>query len=277
MLRMLLLCAAIAMALAPADLLAQEASDWSEAKGAAIRLIQGSAAAGERRAGLEIRLEPGWKTYWRNPGDSGVPPSFDWSQSVNLADVSVSWPAPERLEDEGGTSIGYKHDVLLPLVVRPKDPTQPVRLHLTLDYAVCETICVPVKGEASLMLEPGSEPPPSLAARIEAAEALVPRPEAIGSPAPLSILSVESGASGKPRSLFVTVRAPGEPVLFADGPQDWYLPLPSAAQVPAGSQGTHAFTIELEGLPRSAKVAGTALHLTLTTGDDAIETIYTLP
>src|SRR5690349_4532496 len=114
MLRLLLLAAAF---LASTSLRAEEASVWSEAKGAAIRLIPGPVVGDGHKAGLEIHLEPGWKTYWRNPGDSGVPPSFDWSKSTNLADVTVSWPAPERLEDEGGTSIGYKHDVVLPLLV----------------------------------------------------------------------------------------------------------------------------------------------------------------
>ena len=60
------------------------------------------------RAGIELRLAPGWKTYWRYPGDSGIPPRFDFAKSRNVKSVTVRWPAPQRLTDESGTSIGYK-------------------------------------------------------------------------------------------------------------------------------------------------------------------------
>ena len=76
------------------------------------------------RAGIEIRLAPGWKTYWRYPGDSGIPPRFDFSHSTNVKSVTVRYPAPQRLTDESGTSIGYKHGVVFPLEIVPQDAAQ---------------------------------------------------------------------------------------------------------------------------------------------------------
>ena len=105
------------------------------------------------RAGVEIKLKPGWKTYWRYPGDSGVPPVFDFAASENVKAVTVLYPAPMRFADGGGGhSIGYKGDVILPLHVVPQDAGKPVTLRLKLDYAVCEKLCVPAKAEPSFAL-----------------------------------------------------------------------------------------------------------------------------
>src|SRR3981081_2121280 len=98
--------------------LAADASPGDGTERAAIRLIAGSqrkaADATVYRAGVEIRLADGWKTYWRYPGDSGVPPRFDFTRSRNVKSVTVRWPAPQRLTDESGTSIGYKHEGVFP-------------------------------------------------------------------------------------------------------------------------------------------------------------------
>ena len=136
--------------------LAADSSPWDGTERAAVRLIAGGQheAGGTTvlRAGVEIRLAPGWKTYWRYPGDSGVPPRFDFSRSQNVKAVTMRWPAPQRLADEGGTSIGYKHDVLFPLDVVPQDAGKPAVLALGIDYAVCEKLCVPADGKAELTI-----------------------------------------------------------------------------------------------------------------------------
>src|SRR5580693_6039182 len=102
---------------------AAETSEWDGDQRAAMRLVagaqRGAGAATIHHAGIEIRLAPGWKTYWRYPGDSGVPPRFDFTGSRNLKSASVHYPAPHRLTDEGGTSIGYKGDVVFPIDVTP--------------------------------------------------------------------------------------------------------------------------------------------------------------
>jgi DsbC/DsbD-like thiol-disulfide interchange protein len=107
---------------------------------------------GARIAGLSIELAPGWKTYWRQPGDAGVPPRFDWSGSDNVAEVTVIWPRPHAFDSFGYRTIGYKDAVTLPLRVVAVDPSMPVTLRLSFDYGVCSDICVPARDELSLLI-----------------------------------------------------------------------------------------------------------------------------
>src|SRR5688500_1089333 len=102
---------------------ADDASRWDGDARSAVRLVAGSrsAAAGYLRAGVEIRLRAGWHTYWRYPGDAGIPPQFDFAHSQNVKQVDVMWPAPQRLVEAGSTSIGYVVGVLFPLRVLPQD------------------------------------------------------------------------------------------------------------------------------------------------------------
>src|SRR5450631_1823940 len=92
---------------------AADASPWVEDNYSAIRLIAGANKNGadSLRAGIEIKMQPGWHTYWRYPGDSGVPPRLSFSGSDNLAAVKVLFPAPHAFTDEAGTTIGYKGSV----------------------------------------------------------------------------------------------------------------------------------------------------------------------
>ena len=108
---------------------AENATKWDGDDRAAARLIAGDPAAtgGAKdgvvlRAGLELRLKPGWKTYWRYPGDSGMPPQFKFDGSENVKSVDVLWPAPKRFAEAGGNAIGYSGHVILPLHSRRKTP-----------------------------------------------------------------------------------------------------------------------------------------------------------
>lgn len=104
---------------------------------------------GSRVAAIELDLEPGWKTYWRSPGDSGLPPSFDWAGSENLADVTFHWPAPEAIRSGDSLTMGYHDRLVLPFTARPKDATQPMQLSASMEFGLCENICVPALVEMS--------------------------------------------------------------------------------------------------------------------------------
>ena len=118
---------------------------------------------------LSLRLEPGWKTYWRSPGDTGVPPRFDWRGSANLGAVTAHWPRPEAIESGGERTLGYHDALILPIEVAPATPGQPVELHAVIDLGLCEDICVPV--QVALSAPP---PQPAPDPRIEAALAEAP-------------------------------------------------------------------------------------------------------
>ncbi len=123
-------------------------------------------------AGLHFQLAPGWKTYWRAPGDAGIPPSFDWSRSDNVASVQVHWPAPHVFTLNGLTTIGYSGDVVLPIEITPRDPSRPVRLRGGVEIGVCRDICVP----ASLTFDTTIEGPGKPQLAISAALANLPEP-----------------------------------------------------------------------------------------------------
>src|SRR5215510_7444300 len=136
---------------------ANDVTSWDGDARSAARLVAGSqpTADGVLRAGLEIRLKPGWHTYWRYPGDAGVPPQFDFAASQNLKRAVVLWPAPQRIEEAGGGTIGYVGKIIFPLRVEPIDLAKPVLLRLKLDYAICEKLCVPAEAKAELTMGKG--------------------------------------------------------------------------------------------------------------------------
>lgn len=98
---------------------------------------------GHQMAALHLVLAPHWKTYWRAPGQAGIPPDFDWSGSQNLKGVILHWPSPEVIVLNGMQSIGYLDQLVLPLEIIPIDPAQPVDLDLAATLGVCEDICLP--------------------------------------------------------------------------------------------------------------------------------------
>ena len=98
---------------------------------------------GQRMAALQLTLAPQWKTYWRAPGEAGIPPGFDWTGSRNLGGVVLHWPSPEVIVLNGLQSIGYHDQLVLPLEVTARDPSQPVELRLTMTLGICKDICMP--------------------------------------------------------------------------------------------------------------------------------------
>jgi len=255
---------------------AQDASDWAAQAHTAARLIAGvttrTPAATFIRAGIEIRLDPDWHTYWRDPGDTGVPPTFDFSGSDNVKSARILWPAPESFPDgAGGTSIGYADRVILPLLVTPDNPTQRSTLNLKLGYAVCGNMCVPVEANLQLALDgSGAED-----AAIEKAQSRVPRQVPLGPPTGatngLAIIGVHREGGQPHDRVVVDLEAPAQaPVqLFVEGPTpDWSLPQPQ----PIGDNGrTRHFRFDLDGLPPGAQAKGATLTFTAVSATDAIE------
>src|ERR1700721_2023468 len=123
---------------------AQDASPWQKDGHSAVRLLAGSRSGAVLLGGIPFQLPPGWKTYWRTPGDSGVPPRFDFSKSDNVEAVTVLWPAPTKFDGgAGGPPLGHHDQVVLPLRIVAKSAAKPVTLRADITYAVCEKICIP--------------------------------------------------------------------------------------------------------------------------------------
>lgn len=151
MIRMLALCALAALPLAAAPAAANPYAGKVEAT-----VLPGwQTPRGDHVTALRLTLAPGWKTYWRSPGDAGIPPEFDWRASDNLEGVMLHWPTPHVFTQNGMRSVGYKHEIILPLTVRPARTGQPVQLRGTIQIGICKDICVPVALDISGLLTEG--------------------------------------------------------------------------------------------------------------------------
>ncbi|MFD1912699.1 protein-disulfide reductase DsbD domain-containing protein [Halodurantibacterium flavum] len=124
-------------------------------------------ATGTHMAALDLRLQEGWKTYWRAPGDAGIPPHFDWAGSENLGSVAFHWPVPDVFDQNGLRSVGYHDALVLPMEVTPLDPTKPVLLRAKVDLGICEAICMPVSLRFEALLPDRGGPDPEIARALD--------------------------------------------------------------------------------------------------------------
>jgi DsbC/DsbD-like thiol-disulfide interchange protein len=249
------------------DARAQDASPWQRDGHSAVRLLAGSRSGAVLLGGIAFQLQPGWKTYWRTPGDSGVPPRFDFTKSDNIEAVTVLWPAPMRFDDgAGGVSLGYHDQIVLPLRIVPKSADKPVTLRAEVNYAVCEKLCIPVEANVELGFNSVASTEDSA---LFAALDTVPKPANVGDPNPLTIRDVKREGKDK---VLVDVVTPDDRNLnlFVEGPTpDWGLPVPKLVE--QSPPGVKRFAFALDGVPPGVNPEGAALKLTLVGGDRAYE------
>lgn len=122
---------------------------------------------GTRIDGLRLTLAPGWKTYWRSPGDAGIPPEFNWQKSRNLRTVAIDWPTPKVFDQNGMNSVGYTDEVVLPLSMTSRHADKPVKIDMTMDIGVCRDICIPETLRVTgTLAASGTTPVPAIAAAL---------------------------------------------------------------------------------------------------------------
>jgi DsbC/DsbD-like thiol-disulfide interchange protein len=248
-------------------------SPWMDETNSKVRLVSGTLnrdGGDALFAGVQLRLDPGWKTYWRNPGDSGVPPTFDWSGSKNLKSAEVLYPVPHRFDDANGTAIGYDDEVVFPVKITPERDGEPVSLALTFEYGICKDLCIPNA------VELGAGLPPDLgkgdAMLIGTALARVPKP---------------AQADGLPRIGSITAEldgpAPGLEIeaLFPDGAagtdlfiesSEVLVPVPKALGPLV--DGKQRFAVTFMAPAEAAAIKGKPLTLTLVSDLGATETTW---
>ena len=241
---------------APARSADEFSTDWAASAKSRARLV----AADQSLAGFEIRLAPGAITYWRDPGDAGVPPTFDFSGSDNVAKVEPVFPAPKRIiESDGSEAFGYEDGIVLPLRIERRDPARPVTLAVHANYAVCEQICLPAQARLELTL-PGAASP--YAALVKTALAAAPRPVL---PQEFGDLS-PNGIDGW--RLCALHEAGGSRDLFVEAPQGWLIttePAPNDAS-------RDCFKLTFREKPKDAHLP-VAVRLTMIGGKGPIETM----
>lgn len=261
-----------------AALPASAAAPTTPKPGAVIRLVAAGIVDGRAEVGLEIALEPGWKTYWRTPGDAGIPPVVEWSRSTGVKSLEVRFPAPVRFGEEGARSIGYTAPVILPLDLVAADPSRPISLDLDVQLGLCRDICVPVSARLAATLTPGAPVDEVARARLAEARKALPQP-AVKGIAPW-VISLERDRDSVPGALLVKVKMiPDDGTddrcdVIVEGPtSDWALPLPEKV---AESGDREIWRFDLDGLPHGARLEGTELRFTMRARDRVVEQRVTL-
>ena len=258
------------------------ATAWVGDTRAAARLITAApetGSAGRVEAGLQIRLAPGWHTYWRSPGDAGIPPTIDWKGSKNLAEAVTAWPAPRRLSLDGIETNVYEDGVVLPIALRLARPGSPLSLHAEVGYAACKDICVPYHASFALDLPAGPASPAPETILIAAARARVPGDLQA---AHLELTGIVVAGDGSP-VLAIRLVSTGAPLhapdLFVEGTKNVSFGRPTVVLAEGGQIATLQTPVRGGS---AAEIAGTRLRLTVVDGTRAAETwatplIGTLP
>ncbi|PIO99549.1 hypothetical protein CJ014_09575 [Pleomorphomonas carboxyditropha] len=239
---------------------------------AAARLVvAGGLEGGAYRAALELDLPDGWHTYWRNPGDAGIPPIFDVARSDNLKDFTVDYPVPVRHSDGAGTSMIYEGRLLLPIRAVPARPGAPVTLIVRVLYGLCAEVCVPAEAEVAARLDPAAAVDQAASDDIAAFEARVPARVDDGR---LTVDRLGFDARTARGSVDVSVADDGRLVdLFVTGPAKWYAAPP---ELVGNDGGRRRFTVALEGPSGATGTDGVELSFVLVETDHAYEIVRRL-
>ncbi|MBI1245654.1 MAG: DUF255 domain-containing protein [Alphaproteobacteria bacterium] len=273
--RVLLICAAVAML--PRAAFAQEAaSDWVRHPEVSVRLVAATRDAGpgpSLRLGLEIALKKGWKTYWRSPGDAGLPVEIDWKDSTNLSSATLRYPVPQRFSLFDIETTGYSGNVILPIDAVLTEPGKAVALKAGVDLLVCEDVCIPYRADVALDLPAGPGAPSANAHDIAQFAARVPPVDADGKGAGGLAIEGADLRRGPASALVARVRADpplAAPDILVEGPPGWSFARPVVRLAEGGRSAT--LTIAALGGPGAAPfAAGNNVTLTLVDGGRAVE------
>jgi suppressor for copper-sensitivity B len=254
---------------APAPALSA-ATEWVDSDFSQIRLIAGWGDQKDLRAGLQIRLEEGWKTYWRSPGDSGIPTQIDWSGSKNTRSLILRHPIPHRIDAYGYQSLVYENQVVLPVRFEKSQAGKSVQIKAIVDYAVCRNICVPLHAELSLELDDSLEPGASDQAHGRLIDRYAARVPSTGPHDDLSVQSVtlEGEAGAERLRVVIAARQPmSAPGLIVEAPPPFGFGLPGF--VVEGNRTTAS--ISINGGKSKKSLGGQHVILTVYDGTTGIE------
>jgi suppressor for copper-sensitivity B len=253
------------------------ASGWAMNDQGRLRIVSAVDGVGNRSRvllGLEFRMRPGWKIYWRSPGDAGYPPRVNWAGSSNLGEARISWPPPKRFSIFGIESLGYTEGVVLPLEVDLAEPGKPLVLNAVVSYLTCAKSCVPQDESLTLHLPAAPAKASEQANLLARYTAQVPGD---GARQGLAIDSMTLGLA-QDEDVRVTIRARAQepfmnPDLFVEGPEGAFFSRPKVAFTDGGRQAT--MTVTGGGAPREA-FDGFELRVTLVDGARAMEQVARL-
>jgi DsbC/DsbD-like thiol-disulfide interchange protein len=225
-------------------------------------------------AGIQIELDPKWKTYWRNPGGSGIPIQAKWDGSKNVKSIEVRWPAPYRFINKYGMTIGYKNEVVLPVKIVPEDKNAPIQLALELNYGVCLDICLPANAMITLEIKPENLKPGPFNRKLQRFIKKVPKP--LTSPPGLRVKNLKLSGSGEQTVLAFEVENPtGETLVdvFVEGDETLYFDTPNKFI----NKGTLTqVEVPVSGAKSAQALSGKKLRFTLVGRKSSVDQYWTI-
>jgi len=248
--------------------------EWLGEGNARVRfLAAGVAHDGRVVAGIEIRLKPGWKTYWRSPGDAGIAPRTDFSASSNIGGpVKIEFPVPHRFDDGYSITNVYEDRVVLLVNAPTIDAAAKTTLALAMDIGVCAEVCIPEHYEMGLDLAPGESDPRAGAILAEARKTLPGKAE----PGVFGVGHIARAGGTEKRPIFeIGIVAPettGAEV-FVEGPIDWY-PSPPKLLSEDGVRAT--YSVAFSRLGSKTPIGGNGFRVTIISARGAIEDFISL-
>ena len=227
-----------------------------------VSLISGGQEGGVWQVGILVELEAEWKTYWRMPGDSGIPPQFDWTGSENSAAIEVGFPVPRRFNDAAGETIGYQDQAVFPVFVKPEKLNAAMSLKLNMFFAVCKDVCIPAKAKVEAALNASAANP-----LLDEWLKRLPRLAVAGTPPFITAARFET-RDNRP-ALVVNLNGQVQDI-FVESETSAYFGKPQFD----GARGEA--WLPIANLKDAEKLRGVPLKLTLSTGDSGIEQTLTI-
>ncbi|MBY5767744.1 cytochrome C biogenesis protein [Rhizobium leguminosarum] len=265
--RLLIAVVSAVAALVPFYSAHAEMSAWAENEGGRMRLVAlAPDASGKIRAALQIEPKPGWITYWKEPGNSGIPPQITIAAESGVTLDAIAYPVPKHFFSGAIEDIAYDAPVTLPLSL-----TAPGKGPVTIDAAafigICKDICIPFQANLHLKLGPAIQSHPQEEAILQAADARLPKP-------PSQDFDVTAHAMSPDRkTLSLTLALPGEgkaaPDIIVTGPSGYAF----TKQIGGKRDGaTFKVDISIGKLPKDYDMAGKRWSVLVIDGGKAMET-----
>lgn len=248
-------------------------SSWVETDYSRVRLISASDAVGADgivRLGFHAVFDEGWHFYWRSAADTGFPPRFDWSKSINVASVEIDWPAPKRYNLLGFDSYAYANEVVLPIRVTAADPAKPVSVRAEVFFAICADVCIFHEETFRVDLPPGEAGRTVHANLIERFAQLVPSRQGGG----MEIVDIIVRKDGAVRVAEIVSRSDqpfSQPDLIVEGPVDFYFMRPEMTLESNGHVARFTVPVTYEGEGADPGLWGSEITLTLVDEGRSIE------
>ncbi|MBY3256641.1 protein-disulfide reductase DsbD domain-containing protein [Rhizobium laguerreae] len=265
--RLLIAVVSLVTALVPFYSAHAEMSAWAENEGGRMRLVAlAPDAAGKIRAALQIEPKPGWITYWKEPGNSGIPPQITIAAESGVTLDAVAYPVPKHFFKGAIEDIAYDAPVTLPLSLTAAGKG-PVTIDAAAFIGICKDICIPFQANLQLKLGPAIQSHPQEEAILQAADARLPKP-----PSPDFDVTAHAMSPDR-KTLSLDLVLPGEgktaPDIIVTGPSGYAF----TKQIGGKRDGrTFKVDISIGKLPKDYDISGKQWSVLVIDGERAMET-----